>query len=307
MSSGLGSSYGVWLVSLFLETILYGCGLLQAWLYFHWYQKDHRGIRAMVLLLVLLETLQIAFIFTSTYLCLITHFGDFAYLMKINWADSAQLPLTYLSAFVVQIYFSSCIYKLNRNAKLLPALIVALAVTQLGAGIAQDVVITRLGTFEQLQETAPTYALQSAATLACDLLITGSLLLRLNSSRSGLKATNSMLDRLMINAVNRGGLTALAAALNLILYVSRPNTLWFLIGLFLSSKLYMNSCLASLNSRNHIRSKFSNLTITDTDWRAMESIREPQHPPECAVAITIQSETHTEEEVKRPQLVDRMV
>lgn len=34
MASPLDSTYGVWLVSLFLETLLYGMGLLQTWLYF---------------------------------------------------------------------------------------------------------------------------------------------------------------------------------------------------------------------------------------------------------------------------------
>jgi hypothetical protein len=34
MSSPLDSTYGVWLVALFLETILYGMGVLQGWIYF---------------------------------------------------------------------------------------------------------------------------------------------------------------------------------------------------------------------------------------------------------------------------------
>ncbi|KAF9043350.1 hypothetical protein BJ165DRAFT_1612420 [Panaeolus papilionaceus] len=300
MSAQLDSTYGIWLVSLFLETMLYGTGLLQAWLYFHWYPNDHKGIRLMVLLLVLLETLQIVFLFISTYLCLITNFGDFAYLLKINWADSVQLPITYIAAFIVQM-----------KALFLPGLIVALALTQLGTGIAQDVVISKSGSFTHSRRPAFIYTIQTAATLACDLLITGSLLLRLNSSRAGIRATNSVLDKLMINVVNRGGLTALAAALNLILSVALPNTLWYVIGLFLSSKLYLNSVLASLNNRSHIRSKLSGVVATDTDWQAMETFREQsngqQQPAPCAVEITIQSEVHQEEkDIKRPRLVDGM-
>jgi hypothetical protein len=34
MSTSLDSTYGVWLVSLFLETLLYGMGVLQTWIYF---------------------------------------------------------------------------------------------------------------------------------------------------------------------------------------------------------------------------------------------------------------------------------
>ena len=63
-----------------------------------------------------------------------------------------------------------------------------------------------------------------------------------------------MLDKLMITAINRGVLTALCAAINMILvsrstdilsfnsanipfqFLSIPNTFWFFIGLLLSSK-----------------------------------------------------------------------
>jgi hypothetical protein len=34
MASPLDSTYGAWLVALFLETFLYGIGALQTWLYF---------------------------------------------------------------------------------------------------------------------------------------------------------------------------------------------------------------------------------------------------------------------------------
>ncbi|PPR08004.1 hypothetical protein CVT24_003755 [Panaeolus cyanescens] len=300
MAVDLTSTYGIWLVSLFLETILYGCGLLQAWLYFQWYQNDHWGIRSMVSVM------------WSKFFPNIEEMVPKGH--TAGWIDQnfhyhqAQLSLTYLSEFLVQMYFATCIYRLNKAAKILPALVAALALTQL----IQDVVITKLGSFTNLAETAPTYALQSAATLACDLLITGSLLYRLNNSKTELsfRATNSMLDRLMINAVNRGGLTALAAALNLFLFVALPNTLWFLIGLFLSSKLYMNSALASLNSRQYIRDQFSNTTIHD-DWRVMDTFQartstQPAAAPGRAIQTFIQEDGANSEEhldTKKKQLV----
>lgn len=39
------STDGAWLVALFLETILYGIGLLQTWLYFRWAVKDGWSIK----------------------------------------------------------------------------------------------------------------------------------------------------------------------------------------------------------------------------------------------------------------------
>ncbi|KAF9043368.1 hypothetical protein BJ165DRAFT_1484529 [Panaeolus papilionaceus] len=336
MAPALASTYGLWLVSFFLEGVLYGCAMLQAWLYFHWYHNDHRFIRWMILLLVLLETLQMAFVFTGAYLCLITHFGDFEYLQKINWADAAQFP-TYMSTFVVQIYFASCIYRLKKDAKFLPILIVILAVIEVGAGIVHNSRVfkligvslahagngDRLVSILKLSDTKPVFELMSASTLACDLLITASLVYRLNSSKLGMRATNSMLDRLVVYAINRGGLTAFAAAWNLIFFIALPNTFWFVLGMFIVSKLYMNSALASLNSRQHIRdTSASTIVMSPVDWHGMNtagsngSRRDPETTSRSRngdanlpMIIEAPAEVHTERRInkRRSCFVDGMV
>jgi len=244
---------GIWLVSLFLATILYGMGVIQTYLYFHWYAKDHWGVKAVVIFLMIFETLHITFFFCGTYWVLIDHFGDFAALAVITWYDSAQLIAGYLSAFIVQMYFAYCIYALSPKYKIMPVFIAALALLQIGAGIAQTVTTTQLGLFTLLDETKRITTLQAASALVCDLSITACLCYTLNSKRSTIKSTNSLLNTLMINAVNRGVLTAFSAALNIILFLSIPHTFWFFLGLILSGKLYMNSLLATLNTRQHIR------------------------------------------------------
>ena len=48
MADSLDSTYGAWLIALFLETILYGAGLLQSALYLHWYPADVWSIKTAV-------------------------------------------------------------------------------------------------------------------------------------------------------------------------------------------------------------------------------------------------------------------
>ena len=57
----------------------------------------------------------------------------------------------------------------------------------------------------------------------------------------------------MIYAVNRGILTAVCALLNLVLFLRTEGTFYFFIGLMPSSKLYMNTMLATLNTRSHLK------------------------------------------------------
>lgn len=70
-------------------------------------------------------------------------------------------------------------------------------------------------------------------------------------------STNAVLNNLIMYAVNRGVLTSLCALLNLVLFLALPGTFYFFIGLMPSSKLYMNTMLATLNTRQHIRTKTS--------------------------------------------------
>ncbi|KAF8149721.1 hypothetical protein K438DRAFT_1988744 [Mycena galopus ATCC 62051] len=266
---------GAWLVSLFLATILYGMGLIQAYLYFHWYTKDHWGVKAVVICLLICETLHITVFFGATYRLLIDHFGDFDALPVTVWYDSVQLLAGYSSIFIVQMYFAYCIYALLRNMrgtnisvvspvyetlmglvnpkyKIMPIFITALALLQICAGIAQTVITAELSSLTLLYQTKRINTLQAASALVCDVSITACLCYTLRSTKSTIESTNSLLNILIINAVNRGMLTALAAALNIILFLSSPNSFWFSLALIPSGKLYMNSMLATLNAREHI-------------------------------------------------------
>ncbi|KAJ7631927.1 hypothetical protein DFH06DRAFT_1337448 [Mycena polygramma] len=264
MSSGsptLPSTYGAWLISLFLETILYGIGIVQTWLYVQWWwQKDGWSVKAPIIIVMFFETTQISFFFRSTYFRFVQRFGLVQ--EDLIWSDSLQLLANYLTAFAVQIFFASRIYRLTRESVRMYRtsavgiyIVILLALTQMSAGIAQTILSYRLRSFAKLEETKAITTLQTAGSLACDIVITVYLCVFLQRNKSGLPRTEKMLNALMINAVNRGMLTAISSALTMVLFLVTPNTFWFFLGLAPNSKLYMNSMLATLNMRQHIRDK----------------------------------------------------
>ncbi|KAF5366105.1 hypothetical protein D9757_012693 [Collybiopsis confluens] len=83
---------------------------------------------------------------------------------------------------------------------------VILALLQIAAGITQTVKITKAIT-----------SLEAAASVACDIVITLALFIKLRSHHSTIKSTNTVLQKLSLYAINRGILTAVSATLNLIL------------------------------------------------------------------------------------------
>ncbi|KAF5319188.1 hypothetical protein D9619_008579 [Psilocybe cf. subviscida] len=271
MSSPLDATYGIWLITLWIQTLLQGCGMLQVWLYFHWYKNDSWGIKAMVWTLLVIETFQSIVFFQVTYVYLIEGFGNRPGLGLIHWQDSVQLfaihllckctshtAYTFVSAlllYLLRYQFSSrrtLVKIVDKKNKILPILITILALTQIGAGLAQTITTAQITKFAELGAAKPSRSLQSVAAFLCDVLITVSLVRTLGSHKGTVKSTNNMLDKLMVIAINRGSLTAICALLNLILFLAIPGTFWFFIGLTLSGKLYMNSALATLNSRQHI-------------------------------------------------------
>ncbi|KAF7354621.1 hypothetical protein MSAN_01375500 [Mycena sanguinolenta] len=76
MATPLDSTYGVWLVSLFLETILYGMGVLQTWSYFAALPTDIASVKGTVLVVLTLETVQVIFFFRSSYFRFVERFGQ---------------------------------------------------------------------------------------------------------------------------------------------------------------------------------------------------------------------------------------
>ncbi|KAF8971826.1 hypothetical protein BDZ97DRAFT_1913722 [Flammula alnicola] len=310
MGSPLDSTFGIWLISLWFQALLQGCGMLQAWLYFHWYSKDHWGIRAMVASLVVIETFQIIVYFQVTYIYLIDNFGNVPGLLTIHWQDSIQLFAMFLSAFIVQMYFAYCIYAfLEKKKKVIPIIIMVLGLTGIGAGLAQTLITIRMQSFKQLGSTKPITTLQAASSCLCDITITVSLIFNLGKHKGRVKATNSMLNTLMVNAINRGMLNAICAALNMILFLALPGTFYFFIGLTLSSKLYMNGALATLNSRQHIVKKAQ---MSDPDWNSIQmgnlsTGRSAAVSEDGRVHIIVNSETRTDSDYKKQTFVEGML
>ncbi|KAJ7243094.1 hypothetical protein C8J57DRAFT_1726230 [Mycena rebaudengoi] len=282
----LGPTYGAWLVSLFLETILYGMGALQCFLYFQWWSDGWR-IKIPVIASMAFETIQIVFFFHSTYARFVERFGFIQ--TDLLWSDSVQLLANYLSAFTVQIYFASRIYQLTserigyNSSRSGIYVVLGLAFTGVAAGITQTILTYELRSFLKLEETKAITTLQTVASLACDVVITVYLCVCLHRNKTGIPKTNAMLNTVIINAVNRGMLTSISAAATMILFLVTPNTFWFFLGLAPEQQMwdsrvlslpmaqlnhiisvYLNSMLATLNTRRHVRGK-SRLSI-DKGW-----------------------------------------
>ncbi|KAI5984804.1 hypothetical protein F5J12DRAFT_63974 [Pisolithus orientalis] len=195
------------------------------------------------------------------YYYLVTNYGIPTSLEYLVWSLPASLLVDVLVVFVVQCFFAHKIYHLCRpQVKWLvtaPILISVLAHFGFGMGMAVFMFVnTEASAAEQIRFSV--LIPFGALAIVPEGLITASLCILLydSSSRSMFPRTEQLLNTLIIYAVNRCLLTLLVAIGELTASVYQQNT-WATVLDFIIGKLYANSLLASLNTRQHLRSQGS--------------------------------------------------
>ncbi|TDL25586.1 hypothetical protein BD410DRAFT_800977 [Rickenella mellea] len=140
-----------------------------------------------------------------------------------------------------------------------------------------------------------------SSTVACDVLIAGSLLYYLNRSRTGFKRTDSIINNLMLYSLTTGLLTSIFAIVNLVTFLTMPgNMVNISVSLFLG-KLYSNSLMTILNSRAETRAKFAGndgtVHLTDLPSNGAAIFR---HSGKETASLAVYM-THTREEKSEPR------
>ncbi|KAF4566547.1 hypothetical protein EYR36_011978 [Pleurotus pulmonarius] len=271
--AGIDSLFGPMLIGVFLNTILYGFLILQ------------------VLYLLFMETLNTGFDIALIYEPLILRYGTeeavkFVPLMLI--ADPIVMALI---STPIQLFFARRIYIMTKS-KLIVASILFFAFCSLTGGIAATIATAVIREFARLQELKGAIITWLFSSAIADIIITTSLLMNLYRKKTGIKATDDMVDKMMrcmclfishcpsysdardlalTVTLQTGLLTSIFASLDVILFLAIPGTAYNFALDFPLSKLYTNSLLSSLNARREYQNGSKDfLSIGDT---GLESLR----------------------------------
>ncbi|ESK85207.1 hypothetical protein Moror_11031 [Moniliophthora roreri MCA 2997] len=251
-------TWGCQLLAFVFDLTLYGVALILVAQYFRSYcTGDNVMIRATVGLLCVISTVHIAFLSHQIYTDFVIWFNKPERLDHIPFSASAMLLAIHLTAFTAQMFFISRIWILAKKARFwYTAPVLILALLQVSLGIAQTIVVTETGLFSRLAITVLRIrSTQAASAAACDISITFVLCFLLNQGRSSSRRTNSMIDDMILYAINRGTATSVAALIQLLLFVGKPGTFFFMIFLLPICQLYVISVVSMLMSRQSLRDK----------------------------------------------------
>jgi hypothetical protein len=265
---------GSQLCGAFVNTFLYGAALLLALQYFKRHAKaDALYVKLTIGAMVLLATLETICINFEMYRNLISKHGAVVtgQPAPIEWTLPTKFICVFLITFIAQIFFASRIWVLTQNvgrsARFAIIPIVALAIMQLAAGSVIVNIEATSGTFAELSKHAKTNkagtAIQGAATAAADIAITVTLCYLYHMHRSVSARVNSIVDRLVIYAINRAAATSICAILSVIFFFMLQGTYYFIIPTLMTGQLYLISAVSILTSRESLRDD-TDATMKDT-------------------------------------------
>ncbi|KAJ7025191.1 hypothetical protein C8F04DRAFT_1269546 [Mycena alexandri] len=253
------TTLGALVVAYCLAWGLFGLMSMQSFNYFQKFVKDSWWLKGLVGILWALDTLQLVLIGDVLYYWVITNYNDPAILAVSTWSFNIGIAVTNLIVFIVELFLARRVYILSNNNILLTGIIVLLSTLYFGFELAVQVRTFQLKEIRLFFEFQWIASVGLACAAAADLLIAISLSCYLLRSCTGIKTTDSIVNKLILYAMNTGLLTVIIVLIDMICFLTMPKNLLHIAFNLVAGKLYTNSLLASLNFRDTIRNSASDI------------------------------------------------
>ncbi|VDC04868.1 unnamed protein product [Peniophora sp. CBMAI 1063] len=173
---------------------------------------------------------------------------------KIPWSGALISLLDGIVAWMVQSFYAWRIWTLTRGAwvRSLPILIELLSIMQFAASLAGTIGILNAdgstNSLEHIQSSIDTWL---AGSFANDMIIAACMIALLYQARSRTVwvQSQSLYDRLIINTLQTGLITAVVAGVDLFLWEHYPAQYFHLTAAIILGKLYSNAFISTINGR----------------------------------------------------------
>lgn len=269
MDLELNANIGCFFIGVIIATPLYGLTCAQVMYYVRDYPEDWIWLKSLVAVLFLLDTATSIVSFEFVWHNLVAGHSNPLVLTSLDSTGAIEYLLAAFIVIIVQSYYMRTIWILlaNKPYKIpLMAVLVALTLVSFGFGVANCVTGIRSPAIPALYTKLRVGAsIQPFTASVSDVFITVMLCWVLHNENTGLAHTDSLLRTLMIYAINRGILTtALQVGQAVSFVASSPDAFYWSLFHFPGSKVYVNSALAILNARHHIRGPTGNYNPSTT-------------------------------------------
>uniref|UniRef100_A0A0W0G7I8 DUF6534 domain-containing protein n=1 Tax=Moniliophthora roreri TaxID=221103 RepID=A0A0W0G7I8_MONRR len=200
---------------------LFGITLSQIYTYFKRFPRDSVSVKVLVIAIAIFDTASVVLVSHAAWYYFVTT-GS----MKVSvWSLNVELALSMFISGIAELFLTYRVWMLSA---------------------AQFLALKDFAKFDSAK--IPSILRLSSAAI-CDTGIAISLCYFLQQKRTGYKKTDEIIDHLMIFSINSGLLTSLTSISCLVTYLVVPKTWVYHALCFLISRLYGNTFLCALNTR----------------------------------------------------------
>ncbi|KZT55784.1 hypothetical protein CALCODRAFT_518575 [Calocera cornea HHB12733] len=284
---------GPLLIGTTLAAVLYGIMVLQCFIYYTHCRNDRWLLKLVILAVFLADTASVVLSTMSAYYYLVTSYNNQFMLVFADTGIIAYPAITAVNAFLVR-----CIYawriRIITGQTWIAVFIWLAAFLVFTAGIGVTIGIKWVQQLLLLYEIRIISVVWSFGSLTIDSFIAGVMFWYLPKMRTGFPGVDDVLTRILRVSLQTGLFTALSVMATTIMYLADPGSTVYLGLLFITSKLYGNSLMATftmrdswgLSDRSVARYPVSELPSITTSAPfqkrpspeiAMEALEEPQH------------------------------
>ncbi|KAJ8088889.1 hypothetical protein PM082_014135 [Marasmius tenuissimus] len=250
---------GVYLLGILLNTYLFGLVSYQFIVYKNTVFNDPLWIKSFVAVLFFLDLLHSAVEFYGAWEMCVTNYANPAALARVSWTIPFTAATTAVCALLAQAFLAHRVLILTKN-KVVVSVIGLLSLVGCIFGVVAGIksgIISLIANFGELQP------------YVIDVLITAVLSIVLSRSRTGFRRTDNIINRLIRGAVQTGFFVSLFAMGDLVsfLLASHTGNLYAFFA-FPLGRIYTNTMLDTLNSRNSIKSQLNSTVDMDSESNA---------------------------------------
>ncbi|KAI0794990.1 hypothetical protein C8Q75DRAFT_521008 [Abortiporus biennis] len=252
----LDNTFGAMFIGLIIVAIMYGITCVQTYMYYTRYKNDSHIMKFLVFVLWNLDTTQLALVSQMLYHYLILNYANPVVLADIAWSFPVETIITTINDGIIRCIYAHRIWKLTRN-KWATIIILMMTLTVSSLCLAIVVRMFQLKTFENLAHVRNLIIVALLSVAVIDASIASVLCHNLLQRRSGFsKRTDTQLQVLIKYAIHTALLTSIIAIVSVVAYISMPHNLIFIGSFVTLPKFFLNSLLATLNSRDDLRNGF---------------------------------------------------
>ncbi|KZT39590.1 hypothetical protein SISSUDRAFT_631691 [Sistotremastrum suecicum HHB10207 ss-3] len=252
----IGSTYGVVIIGVFVASTLHGLTCLQAIIYYRTFDKDTWRMKSLVGFLMAFECLQIALCWYFVYHYFVNSVNNPLILLVPIWSALATIPVTSVVELLCHLFFTHRIWRLSERNWILCSSIVLVELARFGVTLLITIKSFKMPLWTDFPDQMKSVTTAGLVLSVCsDFCITGSLCYYLHRCRTGFRKTDTLVTSLLLYTINNGIATAIGDIIILGLFLAFPTSLAFFAVFQLTSKLYANALLTTLNSRKSLRSR----------------------------------------------------